>query len=79
MISEFIDDPEAWTAVLSTMRKHLPALAGHMDIGTIMLHNSDMTLKQVLSLLPHADESRSALEAALTGLGRWGVEGTGSE
>ena len=79
MISEFIDDPEAWTAVLSTMRQHLPALAGHMDIGTIMLHNSDMTLEQVLSLLPHADESRPALEAALAALGRQGVEGTGSE
>ena len=79
MISEFIDDPEAWTAVLRTMRKHLPALAGHMDIGTIMLHNSNMTLKQVLSQLPHAEESRLALEATLTALGRWGVEGTGSE
>jgi len=57
----------------------LPALAGHMDIGTIMLHNSDMTLEQVLSLLPHADESRPALEAALAALGRQGLEGTGSE
>jgi alpha-L-rhamnosidase len=70
MISEFIDDPEAWMAVLSTMRQHLPELAGHMDIGTLMLHNSNMTLEQMLLLLPHADELRSALANALIALGR---------
>ena len=79
MISEFIDDPEAWTAVLSTMRQHLSGLARHMDIGTLMLHHSNMTLEQVLSLLPHADGLRPALEAVLTALGRSGIEGTESE
>jgi ABC-type sugar transport system substrate-binding protein len=54
-------------------------LASHMDIGAIMLHNDGMTLGQVLSLLPHTDELPRALEAALTALGRQGVEGRGSE
>ena len=69
MISEFIDDPEAWNAVVRTIRQHLSGLARHMDIGTLMLYNSNMTLEQVLSLLPHADGLRPALEAALTALG----------
>jgi hypothetical protein len=69
-ISEFIDDPEAWTTVLSTMRQHLPGLTGNTDIATFMLHNSTMTLRQVLSLLSHAAEVRTALEAGLAALGR---------
>jgi alpha-L-rhamnosidase len=68
-ISEFIDDPEAWTTVLSTMRQHLPGLTGDIDIATFMLHNSTMTLRQVLSLSPHADELRTALEAELAARG----------
>jgi alpha-L-rhamnosidase len=69
-ISEFIDDPEAWTTVLNTMRQHMSELASHMDIGTVMQRNGDMTLGQMLSLLPHAAELRTALEAALTTLER---------
>jgi alpha-L-rhamnosidase len=69
-ISEFIDDPEAWTIVLSTIRQHSPGLTGNMDIATFMLHNSTMTLRQVLSLLPHAADVRVALEGELAALGR---------
>lgn len=69
-ISEFIDDPEAWTMVLTTIRQHMPGFAGHMDIGTIMLDNSNMTLEQMLFLLPHTDELRTALEAELAALER---------
>jgi alpha-L-rhamnosidase len=68
-INEFIDDPEAWTTVLTTMRQHLPSLARHMDVGTMMQWNGNMTLGQMLSLLPHADELPASLEAALAGLG----------
>ncbi|MFL5588919.1 MAG: family 78 glycoside hydrolase catalytic domain, partial [Ktedonobacteraceae bacterium] len=64
-ISELIDDPVAWMTVLTTMRQHMPEFASHMDVGTIMSGNGNMTLEQVLSLLPHADELRLALEAAL--------------
>ena len=41
--------------------------------------NISELLDGILSQLPHAEESRLALEATLTALGRWGVEGTGSE
>jgi alpha-L-rhamnosidase len=70
MISEFIDDPEAWRVVLSTIRQHSPGLTGNMDIATFMLHNNTMTLSQMLSLLPHAAEVRAALEGELAALGR---------
>ena len=69
-INEFIDDPEAWTTVLTTMRQHLPSLARHMDVGTMMQWNDNMTLGQMLSLLPHADELPTALRAALAALER---------
>jgi len=69
-INEFIDDPEAWTTVLTTMRQHLPSLARHMDVGTMMQWNGNMTLGQMLSLLPHADELPTALRAALAALER---------
>jgi len=75
-ISEFLDDPQAWTTVLSTLGQYLPALADHMDVGTMMQRNGNMTLGQMLSLLPHADELRTALEAALTALERLHAEGT---
>lgn len=68
-ISEFIDDPEAWRTVLTTIRQHLAVLASHMDIGTILLHNDDMPLGQMLTLLPHTNELPAALEAALAALG----------
>ena len=67
-ISEFIDDPEVWTTVLNTIRQHLSTLASHMDVGTIMQGNGNMTLRQILSLLPHAAELPAALEAALAAL-----------
>ena len=69
-MSELIDDPEAWTTVLTTMRQYLPQLARHMDVGSIMQGNGSMTLGQMLSLLPHADELHTALGAALAALGR---------
>ncbi len=51
------------------MRQHMPELASHMYVGTVMQGNDSMTLGQMLSLLPHADELRTALEAALAELG----------
>ena len=73
-ISEFIDDPEAWRTVLTTIRQHIAVLARHMDIGTIMLHNDDLTLEQTLSLLPHTGELSQALVTALAALDRQGDE-----
>ena len=69
-ISEFIDDPEAWTTVLTTMRQHMPQLSSHLDVGSIMQGDRSMTLGETLSLLPHARQLRAALEDALAKLGR---------
>ncbi len=69
-ISEFIDDPEAWTTVLTTMRQHMPQLSNHLDVGSIMQRDRSMTLGETLSLLPHARQLRAALEDALAKLGR---------
>jgi alpha-L-rhamnosidase len=69
-ISEFIDDPEAWTTVLTTMRQHMPQLSSHLDVGSIMQEDGSMTLGETLSLLPNARQLRAALEDALAKLGR---------
>ncbi len=69
-ISEFIDDPEAWTTVLTTMRQHMPQLSSHLDVGSIMQRDRSMTLGETLSLLPHSRQLRAALEDALAKLGR---------
>jgi len=69
-MSELIDDPEAWTTVLTTVRQYMPQLASHMDVGSIMQGNGSMTLGQMLSLLPHADELHTALGTVLAALGR---------
>ncbi len=67
-LNELIDDPKAWSAVLTTIRQHLPELTDHMEVGTGMQNDGSMTLRQILVLLPHADELRMALEAALASL-----------
>ncbi len=41
-----------------------------MDIGTILQGDGNKTLGQMLSFLPHANELRTALEAALATLDR---------
>jgi alpha-L-rhamnosidase len=69
-MSEFIDDPEAWTLVLKMMRQYMPQLASHMDVGSIIQGNGSVTLGQMLSLLPRGDELRPTLGAALAALER---------
>ncbi len=69
-LDELVDDPEAWNAVVRTIRQQLSGLARHTDISTLILQNSHMTLEQVLSLLPQADQLRPALKATLAALGR---------
>jgi len=76
ILDELIDDPQAWNAVVSTVRQQLSGLARHTDISTLMLQNSHKTLEQVLSLLPQADQLRPALKTALAALGRSDIEGT---
>ena len=68
MLDELIDDSEAWNAVVTTMRKHLPGFTSHMNVGTLIQGNSSMTLRQTLSFLPNADVLRTALESALAQL-----------
>ncbi|MDQ5850545.1 MAG: glycoside hydrolase family 78 protein [Chloroflexota bacterium] len=62
-VGEIVDDPEAWAAVLATMRQYQPELANRME-GALQ-GNSDMTLVQLLSMRPNTDDLRAALEAAL--------------
>ncbi len=76
-LDEFIDDPEAWNAIVRTIRQQLSGLAGHIDISMLMLQNSTMTLEHMLSLLPQADQLRPALESTLIALERSDREGTG--
>jgi alpha-L-rhamnosidase len=66
-VSEFLDDPEAWTTVLSTMHRYIPNLA-RVEVG--LRSSSDIPLRQAVSMLPHADELFTALEAELAALGR---------
>jgi alpha-L-rhamnosidase len=67
-LDELRDDPQAWRAVLTTMHLHVPELAGQMEVGTDMQDEDNMTLRQLLALLPKADELRMALEATLATL-----------
>jgi hypothetical protein len=66
-ISEFLDDPQAWTTVLTTMHRYIPELA-RVEVG--LRSSSDIPLRQAVSILPHADELSTALEAELAALGR---------
>ena len=61
------------------MLQYRPEFAVYLETGIGMQGNGGMTLGQMLSLLPHTGELRTALEAALTALGRLGVEDTRSE
>jgi len=68
-LDDLIDDPEVWTLIVRTIRQHLSGFARHLDISMLMLHNSNMTLEEMVSLLPQADNKlRSALEAELVAL-----------
>jgi alpha-L-rhamnosidase len=69
-IGDFIDDPEAWTTVLRTMRQYMPQLSSHLDVGSIMQWDDNMTLGETLSTLPNARQLRAALEEALAKLGQ---------
>jgi alpha-L-rhamnosidase len=69
-MSEFMDDSEAWTLVLRMMRQYMPQLASHMDVGSIIQGDGNMTLEQMLSLLPSGDDLRPILGAALAALRR---------
>ena len=66
-ISEFLDDPQAWTTVVTTMRRYMPDLA---RVEVSLRSSSDIPLRQAVSVLPHADELSTSIEAALGALGR---------
>jgi alpha-L-rhamnosidase len=74
-LGELIDDPEGWNAVVKTIRLRLSGLERHQDISTLFLQNSDLTLEQMLPLLPQADTLRPALAEVLTALAHARVEG----
>ncbi len=53
--------------------KQQSGLARHMDINTLLLQNSHMTLKQAVLLLPQSDKLGSALDTMLAAVGRTDV------
>jgi alpha-L-rhamnosidase len=77
-LGELIDDPEAWNAVVKTIRLRLSGLDRHLDISNLLLQNIDLTLEQMLSQLPQADTLRPVLAAVLTALAHSSVEDTSS-
>jgi alpha-L-rhamnosidase len=68
-LGEFLNDPEAWAAVSNVVRHYMPELAG-VDTGDSLRGYGDLPLRQVLSMLPRADELRVDIEAALAALRR---------
>ncbi|HEU5103007.1 MAG TPA: glycoside hydrolase family 78 protein [Roseiflexaceae bacterium] len=60
---DLADHPEAWAAVRATIGKHAPELASSMDGG--MQGNADMTLRQLLPILPNAEAIQVELEGVL--------------
>ncbi len=68
-LGELLSDPEAWAAVSNVVRSYMPDLDG-VDTGDTLRGYSDVPLRQVLSMLPRADELRADIEAALAALQR---------
>jgi alpha-L-rhamnosidase len=66
-LGDLVDDPKAWTVVLTTMRQHAPELVDRL-VGSLQ-NNSDLTLHQLLSFHPNTAGLGEALEAALAALG----------
>jgi alpha-L-rhamnosidase len=62
------DHPEVWAAVRATIGRHAPELASSMAAG--MPGGSDMTLRQLLPILPNAEAIQAELEAVLAGVKR---------
>lgn len=67
-LDELSDDSQVWGAVVTTIQHYMPELVGHMEIATGMRRDKSITLRQILALLPHADELRKALETMLATL-----------
>jgi alpha-L-rhamnosidase len=68
-LGELLDDAEAWAAVSSVVRRYMPELAG-IDTGAGLSGYGALPLRQVLSMLPQADELSTAIEAVLAALKR---------
>ncbi|MDB5078089.1 MAG: ramA [Chloroflexi bacterium] len=63
---DIFDDKTAYTTVLNTLRRFLPDFASSMENG--MQGRNNMTLKEVLFILPNSAECSAALERELAGL-----------
>lgn len=65
---DIFDDPEAYAAVIKTLKRYLPDFARSMENG--MQGRNNMTLSEVLFILPNSAACRADLEKELAGLAR---------
>jgi alpha-L-rhamnosidase len=65
---DLADHAEAWAAVRAAIGRRAPELASSMDGG--MQGNADMTLRQILAILPNAEAVQAELEQVLEGMQR---------
>jgi hypothetical protein len=66
-VGDFIDDAEAWAAVMNTIARLAPRAP---FIRRMIQGQSGTRLREVLVAVPNAGEVRAAIESALAALGR---------
>lgn len=62
-LGEIIGEPGVWTTVLSTIARHISVLAEQMVTGTGISGNTELTLRQAISMRANSDALHSELEA----------------
>lgn len=67
-LGEIIGEPNAWVAVRATIARHLPGLAEQIAAGSGISGNSDMTLRQIMSMRSNADALCTELEGTFQAL-----------
>jgi alpha-L-rhamnosidase len=70
-VGDFIDDAEAWAAVMNTIARLAPRAP---FIRRMIQGQSGTRLREVLVAVPNAGEVRAAIESALAALGHYNGE-----
>jgi alpha-L-rhamnosidase len=61
-VGEFLDDPDAWTAVIETLARLIPQ---NVFVENMLKSQSRRSLRLALAMLPNADEVQMAVAEAL--------------